>query len=84
MSARDLLSTDWNVKTDWHGNELGTTVEIRADDPSGWEDPYYIVLTLSEAKDFLRELQADIIRAEKYANDHFNVTGKNNENKGES
>ena len=77
MSDRDLLSTDWSVKTDWKGNEVGTTVEIRADDPSGWEDPYYIVLTLSEAKDFLRELQADIIRAEKYANDHFNGTYTN-------
>ena len=77
MSARDLLSTDWNVKTDWHGNELGTTVEIRADDPSGWEDPYFIVLTLPEAKDFLRELQANITRAEKYANDHFNGTYTN-------
>lgn len=67
MSDRELISTDWNVKTDWHGNKLGTTVEIRADDPSGWEDPYYIVLTLPEAKDFLMELQSDIENAEKRA-----------------
>lgn len=66
MSERDLISTDWNVKRDWKGNELGTTVEIRADDPSGWEDPYYIVLTLSEAKDFLKEFQNDIKAAEKF------------------
>lgn len=66
MSERDLISTDWNVNRDWKGNELGTTVEIRADDPSGWEDPYYIELTLPEAKDFLKELQNDIKAAEKF------------------
>lgn len=67
MRDRDLLSTDWSVKTDWKGNEVEPMVTIQADDPSGWDDPYLIVLTLPEAKDFLRELQSDIENAEKRA-----------------
>ena len=67
MSDRDLLSTDWSVKTDWKGNEVEPMVTIQADDPSGWDDPYFITLTLPEAKDFLRELQSDIKNAEKRA-----------------
>lgn len=67
MSDRELISTDWSVNTDWKGNEVEPTVTIQADDPSGWEDPYFIVLTLPEAKDFLMELQSDIENAEKRA-----------------
>ena len=67
MSERDLLSTDWSFKTDWKGNDVEPMVTIRADDPSGWEEPYFIALTLPEAKDFLRELQSDIENAEKRA-----------------
>lgn len=67
MSNRELISTDWNVRTDWKGNAAEPTVTIQADDPSGWEEPYFVVLTLPEAKDFLRELQSDIEDAEKRA-----------------
>lgn len=67
MSDRELISTDWNVRTDWKGNAVEPTVTIQANDPSGGEEPYFIALTLPEAKDFLRELQSDIENAEKRA-----------------
>lgn len=66
MSDRELISTDWSVKTDWKGNEVAM-VMIHVDALSEWDDPCSIVLTLPEAKDFLRELQSDIENAEKRA-----------------
>lgn len=67
MSERDLLSTDWGVNTDRKGNEVEPTVTIHVDALSEWDDPCSITLTLTEAKDFLRELQSDIENAEKRA-----------------
>lgn len=64
MSERDFLSTDWSVETDWEGNEVAM-VTIHVDALSEWDDPCSIPLTLTEAKDFLRELQSDIENAEK-------------------